>query len=454
MLRLCIAGARRRDRDRPPREQGADGAPAQHVALQAGHREVRRRRARHRFVAGLHVEQTDAVGPDLAGEPAAAPNRHRSPRVQSDAPTEEEDRRGAAEAFALEVVGCRAAAEPAAEIEDPLPFQEELALLGKEQAEPRQVDLLLVHLHLREVGVVGEVCGQPLRHAVLHVDPEVAARIVRQPGCGIDVGRHVGDGIRLDFQPGSGLRHLDAYEGGGRGEPEHALERERGRNRCQERPLVGRGDVALEIDAPGLRRTCPVAQRLEGNGHLQGPALLETAGPDVPHSVPVEVGGPLVRNGGVEQRAQRVGDEVEAVAAVVVGVEHHREGLVAEHAVAVALHLVGDDAVRIGAPAARGDVQGVPIEQHPDLGLVPGRRAFVRLLLNEVGHRRHGVVDAFVELPVELQRTIETNRPHGGAALGVARDHLRRKRRRGTVDDRGDHGETGTSRCARGHRRH
>ena len=36
-------------------------------------------------------------------------------------------------------------------------LEEEIALLGKEQAEARQVDLLLVDFDLREVGVVGDV---------------------------------------------------------------------------------------------------------------------------------------------------------------------------------------------------------------------------------------------------------------------------------------------------------
>ena len=42
----------------------------------------------------------------------------------------------------------------AAEGERALVLEEELALLGKEQAEAREVDLLLVGLDLREVGVV------------------------------------------------------------------------------------------------------------------------------------------------------------------------------------------------------------------------------------------------------------------------------------------------------------
>ncbi len=48
----------------------------------------------------------------------------------------------------------------AREVEDAAPLEEEVALLGEEQAEAREVHLLLVDLHLREVGVDGEVGGQ------------------------------------------------------------------------------------------------------------------------------------------------------------------------------------------------------------------------------------------------------------------------------------------------------
>ena len=54
----------------------------------------------------------------------------------------------------------RASSPDAAEREDALPFEEEVALLREEQAEARQVDLLLVLFDLREVGVVGDVGGQ------------------------------------------------------------------------------------------------------------------------------------------------------------------------------------------------------------------------------------------------------------------------------------------------------
>ena len=84
----------------------------------------------------------------LAGEARAADDRNRLPGVgQTDPPAEEQigldrRRRERAAGAHLELAGV---------------LQEEVALLGKEQAEARQVHLLLVDLDLREVGVVGEV---------------------------------------------------------------------------------------------------------------------------------------------------------------------------------------------------------------------------------------------------------------------------------------------------------
>jgi hypothetical protein len=66
----------------------------------------------------------------------------------------------------------------AAEPEQPAVLEEELALFRKEQAEPGEVDLLLVGFRLREIRVVGEVGGQVLGQAILHVDAEVRIRLV------------------------------------------------------------------------------------------------------------------------------------------------------------------------------------------------------------------------------------------------------------------------------------
>ena len=70
------------------------------------------------------------------------------------------------------------------EIEGRRALLEELALLGEEEGEAGEVDLLIVRLHLGEVGVDREVQGQIGCRRVLEVDPGFPRRIVhRRPPC-------------------------------------------------------------------------------------------------------------------------------------------------------------------------------------------------------------------------------------------------------------------------------
>ena len=137
-------------------------------------------RATAKFVDGTPSASTSPVWmlrtPTLyaaraSGQPPAAVDRDLAAPIEADAPAVEQRRRVAAE-----VAG-------AAEVEDALVLEEEVALLGEEQAEARQVDLLLVGLDLGEVGVVGEVGGQAPRDAVLHVEADVAAEGARDQRC-------------------------------------------------------------------------------------------------------------------------------------------------------------------------------------------------------------------------------------------------------------------------------
>ncbi len=64
-----------------------------------------------------------------------------------------------------------------AELERRRVLEEERPLLGEEQIEARQVDLLLVGLDLREVGVDGDVERQVRPDSPLHVEADVAVAI-------------------------------------------------------------------------------------------------------------------------------------------------------------------------------------------------------------------------------------------------------------------------------------
>ena len=64
------------------------------------------------------------------------------------------------------------------EIEDSPPFEKELPLLREEETEPGQVDLLLVHLDLREIRVEREIRRQVLGDSVLDIQPSIRVNIV------------------------------------------------------------------------------------------------------------------------------------------------------------------------------------------------------------------------------------------------------------------------------------
>ena len=178
------AGAVHEDRAEPR-------APAEVLADPRGREVVRRRVA---DALGLHVQEAD-VGPlRLAGEARARLNRDEGARAVDADPAAEE-----------QVDLARTA-----DRKQPAILEEERALLREQQVESRQVDLLLVHLHLGEVGVVGEVERHARGDADLAVDAEIAGAVV--PGLvlvrEVAVGRpdNVGDELevagRWHAQPG------------------------------------------------------------------------------------------------------------------------------------------------------------------------------------------------------------------------------------------------------------
>ena len=132
----------------PPRANHADAAAPQDLALHAHGGEIGSDGVEGGHVAGAHLENADLVPAAPAEQASAADDRDDAAVLESD-PAAEEDHRD------LRVVTRRAAL--GAEAEELLPLHEELALLRILQREPRQVELLLVVFHLREVGVVGGV---------------------------------------------------------------------------------------------------------------------------------------------------------------------------------------------------------------------------------------------------------------------------------------------------------
>jgi hypothetical protein len=104
-------------------------------------RKVRRRRMRCRFVARLDVHQPERESPDATREAAAGRERHDASLVEADAAAVEQHRRVARRLSGVH--GRRRQRQ-----RGPGFSRKEIPLLRKEQAEPRQVDLLLVGFDL------------------------------------------------------------------------------------------------------------------------------------------------------------------------------------------------------------------------------------------------------------------------------------------------------------------
>ena len=164
--------------------------PVANVPFDASNREVCPRLIVRRI--SDHVQQTYS----LASYPTCQtePTEYWNLPVLRDAnlPREEKQERG----------GLQCA--PDTEFEDSGVLQEELAFFRKEQRKSRQVDLLIVDFHLREVGVHGHIQDQSRSYFVLGIDPNLQARIK------VDVvaflllrGTNQQIRLRLDIEPGT-----------------------------------------------------------------------------------------------------------------------------------------------------------------------------------------------------------------------------------------------------------
>jgi hypothetical protein len=148
---------------------------------------------------------------DPAGKACPAENRNRAAGVgQPDTATEKENHvlAGVLTAAATSATTTAAAIAARTELKYAGVFEEEVPLFGKEQVKPRQVDLLLVGLDLREIGVEREVPRETRCDAVLHVEAGIEIAPVGRdadPVC-------AGEGIRLHAQVGAGPQSFKTLE--------------------------------------------------------------------------------------------------------------------------------------------------------------------------------------------------------------------------------------------------
>ena len=106
-----------------------------------------------RELAGPDAEQAHRETSHFAAQSSAGTERRNASAVETDPPAEKEIGRDA-------TAGAQAGARASGKRERAEVLQEEIPFFGKEQVEPREVHLLLVHLDLREIGVGRDVDGQ------------------------------------------------------------------------------------------------------------------------------------------------------------------------------------------------------------------------------------------------------------------------------------------------------
>ena len=294
-------------------------------------------------------------------------------------------------------------------------LEEERPLLRKEQVEAVEVDLKIVDLDLREVGVVGCVEGQAGSHAVLEIHTELAVRLrlgnrhrkVAQ-GLSQNVRGHLQVALRGWIDAAQRPCHREAVE------VELPLER---------RPiggLVPSPDVALEVEPPDLLLSLRETKRLERQSKLGAPAVVADLGADVPIAIPVEIEpcarprllpppaaatrSSLVRDLAVVLDAGRIRSEHEAVALVAEGVEDDLKAVaLVERRVATALR--DDDAVRLRVQAHDAEVDRLVGEHDANLSSLRRGSPRVGRRLKEAGeHLGPGPRGVVGHVPVDERR--------------------------------------------------
>ena len=284
--------------DRPVRRHHADGAPPHHIPLESHDGEVRRLRLGHRFVAGLDIHDPDGVRSHLPRQAATGIDRHDPTTIEADAARVEQVRR-------VGRVGApsRPNATPG-KVKDPAPFEEEVTLLGEKEAEAREVDLLLVDLHLREVGVDREVGRQVRRDRVFGVAADPAPEIVGDRGGPHAIRLQARDDVRFELEIQPRGREIETDQRAAGGNAVQCLRAGQAlRHRGQVGPFVLATHRAPQLDAPDLVRPRPIPDRLERDRHFHRPATLEPPRFRGPDGIPVRVGTAFIDDGVVGSRA-------------------------------------------------------------------------------------------------------------------------------------------------------
>ena len=354
--------------------------------------------------------------------------------------------------------------------EDLLALQEERPQLRVEEREALvDLDLRLVRLDLREVGVERHVQRQIGGHAVLDAQAHLAQRASVPEAAGAGVERA---GLQAR-ERGQELEVAAPRQTGQAFEDPHLrqLSRDVGRDGRPDQRLGLLADVAADLEAPAVhpdRGSRRIAQALERDGHLRRPPVLDEAPACFEQRVPGEIAadaesggeGPAARapaapacsappassataarsaarppDAAAAPRRRRAGvhDGVvlhavsvhgEQVGALLIAerVEQHRHAVVGPPL--VALRPGRPDDAGVGVVRVEGDVEVVAVVGEPDLRRLRGRGALHRTGLHEPGDRRDGRPDRIVETPVDARRPGGPHRHGASTPVAGERDVL------------------------------
>ena len=179
-------------------------------------------------------------------------------------------------------------------------------------------------------------------------------------------------------------------------------------------PLRGLGlspDEPLEIHAERFHAVAR-PQRRERDPDLGGPAGLGDVHFGPPPLVPLQIDVlPFVGDQRVVLRPERIDREVERVAVIVEGIEHHLEAVIVEQRI-VAPHLAGDDAVTFRVEAGDADIQVRRVQQDAHFGSLRHWLANARLLLDEIADHLRLLPFRLAERSVHAYRRGHGERAH------------------------------------------
>ena len=370
---------------------------------------------------GLHRESANGDARRVTGE--AKPRRNRygaARRRQPDATTEKEQQIFVRRRREIHPVIARGVTN----IKNAGVLEKELALLREELAELRQVDLLLVGFDLREIRIDRQVHREMSRQSVRRIQPD---RFTRRRLCAAEVTHGAPHRIRLDTQVARGAVDLQPVEGTGQ---RYARDSEGARNRRPVRDLVPMPDATGKVDTPSIARAQLIAERLEGNRHLDGPSIARVCGLHRPHAIPTRVHlAPFVGDLSIGASAGFIRQKEVAVRSVVECIEDNFE-VVLLLFLKILANIVDDDVRHIRIVQRRADVQKVGVEEDAHFRGLARRCARARLGLHKPVRRFGRTPDRFVQQPVDRHRRTCANRVqpleragrHGGGAARRAND--------------------------------